>query len=245
MSDAPPGPVAVLFDRHWFDVPNAIFSPTLALDPYARLAYCYLMRWDGDQGHAFPGLPRMVADTGMSRSTCLRALTALEQAGLLVRHRLPGTTTRYQLFHPEDPANAGRALGIACGQPVEASPSRRTPETPPRDGRVPQTRGTPGRVPPTREGCLTDTGGVSPRHPIKTGSIKTDLTRLDPARAREPTRGYGRRHDAMPPWHVLFCPRCRATDETAFATPPTEPVPCSRCATPLTWATHGQLVPRR
>ncbi len=178
MPDPTAGPVTTLWERDWFDVPKALFTAALPLDPYARLAYVYLMRWEANAGQAFPGVLRMTQETGMSKSTCLRAFDQLERAGLLVRHKRRGQANHYQLYHPADPANGTRsALGVSCGQPEDTPTTGSVPQTPPTDGSVPQTPVSDrhgGRVPQTL-------GVVSDRHPSMTDQINTELHTPAPA----------------------------------------------------------------
>ena len=129
------GPIEARWTHHWFDVPNSLFA--VPLDPLARLAYVYLLRWDADRAQAFPGYTRMAHDTGMSRSSAIRALRALGAAGLLTKVAQAGGPNRYQLFHPEDPDNARRAAQWALAS--ASRPTVRAGETPrpPAAGPVP------------------------------------------------------------------------------------------------------------
>ncbi len=171
------GPIAARWTHHWFDVPNALFA--LPLDPLARLAYVYLLRWDADRAHAFPGYTRMAADTGMSRSSAIRAIQALGAAGLLLKVAQTGGPNRYQLFHPDDPDNARRAAHWALASPprppvratATAAPSQapfvdpkradeRSLSTAPREGSIPVTPPSPGSVPGTPP---VDNSSTAPR----------------------------------------------------------------------------------
>jgi len=160
--------------RHWFGVPHALFTPALPLDPTARLVYIYLLHWRGDQGQAFPGYTRMAADLGCSRSSAIRACRALVAAGLLQKVARPGTTNRYQLFHPvaappaPDPASdavapvpappAPEPASVATG-PVSAAPA-------PDPAAAPDAAAlglSPGLVSRTRGAGPVDPGGCLPR----------------------------------------------------------------------------------
>lgn len=154
-----PPVIAARWTHHWFDVPNALFD--LPLDPLARLAYVYLLRWDADRAQAFPGYARMAQDTGMSRSSAIRAIQALVAAGLLTKVAQVGAPNRYHLFHPEDPDNARRAALASLARPtvrtaeaqdpglargIVQDPTTTTLSTAPTGGSIPVTPPTDGRV---------------------------------------------------------------------------------------------------
>jgi len=208
------GPIEARWSHHWFDVPNSLFA--VPLDPLARLAYVYLLRWDADRAQAFPGYTRMAHDTGMSRSSAIRALQALGAAGLLTKVAQAGGPNRYQLFHPEDPDNARRAaqwalapwsrptVRAAAAPPAPFVDAKRADLSPaPTGGSVSVTPPSPGSLgetplrgagPTDQGGLVSETrGGWSERHPIN-----TDLDQDKTHRARTPAPA--READAVCVW---------------------------------------------
>lgn len=67
--------------RKTFYVPAAIFEA--AHSAYAVAVYAYLCFCADKSGVCFPGMETIAAHTGMSRSTVKKALTELEQTGLI------------------------------------------------------------------------------------------------------------------------------------------------------------------
>ncbi len=179
------GPIEARWSHHWFDVPNSLFA--VPLDPLARLAYVYLLRWDADRAQAFPGYTRMAHDTGMSRSSAIRALRALGAAGLLIKVAQAGGPNRYQLFHPEDPDNARRAaqwalapwsrptVRAAAAPPAPFVDAKRADLSPaPTGGSVSVTPPSPGSVPmtsPVDNLSTAPTGGSVSVTPPSPGSL--------------------------------------------------------------------------
>ena len=171
----------------WFPVPIALFDAAVSLEPTARLAYIYLLRWGADRGQAFPGYPRMAAETGLSRSTAIRAIRALVAAGLVIKEARPGRSNVYRVVAPCPPDVVADTPADSAGSSVSVElPGDNSPAAV--DNPV-DTAGGSGQG---------DPGGVS-RRPGRGVTLTPDLdlidldqlTHRDPARACDPLQPAG------------------------------------------------------
>ena|GEM_PF-6684754 len=83
----------------------------IGLSPSARLLLYALASRVGADGRAFPSLLTMAADTGLHRSTIVRAVAELEGAGAVRVERVTGSRSRYTLTRepvaPRDRSHSG------------------------------------------------------------------------------------------------------------------------------------------
>jgi hypothetical protein len=83
---------------------SAINKVKLMKLPLAVKAVLVAIAIEADAGNAAPSLPVLVNVSCCGRSTVMRALSALELAGHLVRHSVPGKATTYSITAPPSPA---------------------------------------------------------------------------------------------------------------------------------------------
>lgn len=200
----------------WFPVPTSLFDGAVPLEPTARLAYIYLLRWGADRGQAFPGYTRMAADTGLSRSTAIRAIRALVAAGLVVKDARPGRSNVYRIVvtNPCIPDIVADAPTGPTGSSVSMAP--------PGDNR-PDAVDNPVDTPD--EAGHGDPVGVSLR-PGRGVTVTPDLdlteldqlTHRDPARAGDPLQATGVSAERL--WHRWpFDPTAVRGQPPPFRTP--------------------------
>ena len=65
--------------------------------PATKLVMLALAEHANAAGNCWPSVSRMAKTTGLHRATVMRVLSELEDAGLIVRTRSRGRSTRYQL----------------------------------------------------------------------------------------------------------------------------------------------------
>ena len=143
--------------RKTFYVPAGIFEG--GHSAYAVAVYAYLCFCADRQGVCFPGMDSIASHAGMSRSTVKRALTELEQSGLI---RSETTSQRMKNGKHRQSTNRYRLTDV----PVKTNPDPRFPVNP-----SPHSEGTP---PPVQTEPLPrfpvnpspHSEGTAPRFPV-------------------------------------------------------------------------------